>query len=301
MKKLFNEKSLIIIFLLLNLCAISVAIILTSRIILLEPANIAESRSRISVSTLPEFAKLVNVNSRAFIIYDSVSRSVVTGKNEHLRFAPASTAKIVSAVVALEYYGLDHVLTASGVDAFEGSKMKLAEGEQITVRNLLYGMMLPSGNDAARVLANNYPGGFKEFVNAMNEKARQLQMINTKFVDPDGYDDANFTTAYDLARVGSYAMNNPTFRKIVGTKQITVADISGKYVHELYNLNELLGVDNITGIKTGFTDEAGGVLVTSVEQGNRRYIVVVLNSVDRFADTVSVVEGALQKIKLFSY
>ncbi len=302
MKNLFNEKSLIMVFLLLNICAISIILILNTRTVKLNSFTFDSDKKQYAFSALPnEVTRTISVGSRAYIIYDSVTRSVVFGKNEKLRFAPASSAKIMSALVALEYYDLDQVLIAQNVDSIEGSKMKLIEGEQIIVRNLLYGMMLPSGNDAAMVLAQRYPGGVEGFVEAMNRKARGLQMTNTKFVDPDGFDDANYTTAFDLARLGAYAMNNSAFKTIVGTKQITVYDITGNVSHDLRNLNELLGIDNINGIKTGFTNEAGGVLVTSIEKNSRRYIIVVLNSADRFADTKNVVESLLEKIQLFFY
>lgn len=303
MKNLFNEKSLIIVFLLLNVCVLSVSLILNTKTSNLNSFNLGNvSERKYAFSSLPdEVSRAISVESRASIIYDSVSRSVVYGRNEKLRFAPASTVKIMSALIALEYYDLDQVLIVQNVDSVEGSKMKLVEGEQITVRNLLYGMMLPSGNDAAMVLAQRYPGGIAGFVTAMNRKARDLQMTNTKFVDPDGYDDANHTTAFDLARLGSYAMDNSTFKTIVGTKQITVFDITGNIAHDLNNLNELLGIDNINGIKTGFTNEAGGVLVSSIEKDSRRYIIVVLNSSDRFADTKNVAESLLREVRLFLY
>lgn len=309
MKNLPNVKFLIFLFLLLNICVFSVIFLLYSLTSELKIAQISEINQSYSFPSLAkEISEKINVGSKAFIIYDPATRAVLLGKNEKLRFTPASTVKIMTATIVLEHYDLNRILTAKNIDLFEGSTMKLVEGEQITVRSLLYGMMLPSGNDAARVLAQNFlpegrqgPGGEAAFVAAMNKKTQDLQMVNTRFVDPDGYDDANYTTAYDLARLAAYAMENSTFSKIVATEEIIVTDISGEIIHDLKNLNELLGSNNITGIKTGFTDEAGGVLVTSIEKDNRRYIVVVLNSQNRFSDTKSVVEETLQKIRLLFY
>jgi D-alanyl-D-alanine carboxypeptidase (penicillin-binding protein 5/6) len=254
------------------------------------------------LNILPILSKAnVNVNSKAFIIYDKDARVVLAGKNENLRFSPASAAKIMTAIIALESYPLDEVLTVSGIGVVEGSKMNLIEGEKISILNLLYGLMLPSGNDAAFVLGQNFKGGVENFVRRMNEKTKDLKMRNTRFYDPAGYDDRNYTTALDLARLASFAVQNPNFRKVVGTKNIDVTDETGEVVHPLSNLNEMLGQNGVTGIKTGYTDEAGGVLVTSVNHNDRVYIIVVLNSPDRFADTKNVIDSAISKIKLLFY
>ena len=254
-----------------------------------------------SVVSNAESIKSLNVAAKAYIIYDTASRSVIAGKNEYLRFAPASSAKIMAAIIVLDKYNLDDILVANNVDSVVGSRMYLREGEMISVRNLLYGMMLPSGNDAAFLLAQNYPGGVSFFVDAMNQKAKTLSMNNTKFFDPDGYDDQNFTTAFDLSRLAAYAMQNPTFAKIVGTKETTVTDSSGRIIHQLANLNELLGANGVTGVKTGFTDEAGGVLVTSIKNGKKTYVVVVLGSQDRFGDTQNIIKNAINNLHLILY
>jgi len=192
-------------------------------------------------------------------------------------------------------------LTVANIETVEGSKMNLVNGEKITVLNLLYGMMLPSGNDAAYTIAKNYPGGVEGFVGAMNKQAHDLQLSNTKYFDPDGYDDQNYTTAFDMARLGAFAMKNSLFSKIVGTKHLVVADTSGKIVHNLNNLNELLGLPGVTGIKTGFTNEAGGVLVTSLNLNNKSYIIVVLDTPDRFGDTATLMKKVLSGVKSVEY
>lgn len=290
---------------LLNISIISVGFILYTNIRQYQLASSANSQS----SPYPfaflskDVQQKIDVSSKAFIIYDERARAIIASKNAKLRFSPASSAKIMAATIVLENYPLNQVLTATNMESLgpNNSKMGLVDGEQMTVRNLLYGMMLPSGNDAAYTLAQNFPGGTDAFVSAMNKKANQLNATNTHFVDPDGYDDNNYTTAFDLARIAQYAMKNPEFAKIVGTKQTFVTDTTGKFVHDLKNLNELLGIDGVTGVKTGFTDEAGGVLVTSVKASDRDYIIVVMNSLDRFADTKNVIEEALQKVKPVNY
>lgn len=298
----FHRSSWIMVLLLANVCIaafIIFVLIKTSQTQVLKTTD-----TSYSFSFLPDsISKQINLGSRAFIIYDTGARSIVAGKNDKFRFAPASSAKIMAATIVIQNFPLDKIITATNLNQLgsDNSKMGLFEGEQMTVENLLYGMMLPSGNDAAFVLAQNFPGGVDGFVGKMNEKAAELGLSNTHFYDPDGYDDRNYTTAYDLARLGAYAMKNPVFAKIVGTRYRTEYDITGKIPHHLSNLNVLLGKNGVNGIKTGFTDEAGGVLVTSINSGSKNYVVVVLGSSDRFLDTQNVLENGVSKIHNYSY
>lgn len=304
MKFNISSKILIGVFLVLNLIVIGFIIFL---FIKAQSYKISDVTVQYKSYLLPFLDKKNNLNiySKAFVIYDPETRTTIFGKNENLRFAPASTAKIMSAIVSLESFPLDESLTATNINVVEGSKMNLEEGEQIDVESLLYGMMLPSGNDAAYVLSQSYKGsdgfGRDAFINAMNTKAKELKLKNTKFFDPAGFEDDNFTTANDLARLGAYAMKNEKFKEIVGTKQKIVTSTDGKIVHNLKNLNELLGIDGVNGIKTGFTNEAGGVLVSSVDVEGKNYIVVVLNTPDRFQDTKTIIEEAVKNIKLIAY
>lgn len=256
---------------------------------------------KIRENVYPYFDGDLNPNGKAIIVYEILSRVVVFGKNENLRFAPASTAKIMTAIIVLENYPLGSVLKAENVGRFEGSKMNLVESEEITVQNLLYGLLLPSGNDAAHVLAENFPGGETAFIKEMNNKAKELNLENTKFFDPAGFSDDNYTTAFDLARLAAFAMAKEEFKKVVATKQITVTDISGEITHELENLNELLALPGVNGIKTGFTNEAGGVLITSFVSGGENFITVVLKSNDRFFDTKEIISEIIKRVKLIFY
>lgn len=241
------------------------------------------------------------ISARSYVIYDKNARVIVDGKNEHLRFAPASTVKIMTAVVSLEHYKLSDVLEAKELFRTEGSSMGLFEGERMTVENLLYGLMLPSGNDAAFTLSYHYPGGIVGFVQRMNEKAKELRAENTYFYDASGYDDRNYTTAYDLARLGANALDNPVFAEIVKTRTKLVYDETRRISHPLSNLNKMLEHSDVLGIKTGFTDEAGGVLVTSVRYKNSTYIVAVLKSEERFLDTEEVVDKIVKRIERLRY
>ncbi|MFI5265435.1 MAG: D-alanyl-D-alanine carboxypeptidase family protein [Candidatus Levyibacteriota bacterium] len=247
------------------------------------------------------FAKTPDIQafSKALAVYDVQGKVLLLSKNQNLRFSPASTAKIMTALVVLDHYSLNTILTVDSLpENPDSSKMGLFLGEKMTVLNLLYGMLLPSGSDAADVLALHYPGGEEAFISQMNEKAKFLGLLNTHFVDPSGYSDDNYTTAYDLSRLGAYAIADPTFADIVKTKEITVYNADNTVPYDLKNLNELLAIPGVTGIKTGFTNEAQGVLVTTFLHNKKSYVLVVLGSKDRFQDTRTLIEGIINDLRL---
>ena len=169
--------------------------------------------------------------------------------------------------------------------------MGLVWNENITVRDLLYGLLVYSGNDAAEVLANNFPGGRGKFVEKMNEKAKELHAENTYFENPSGLDaTGQETTAKDLARIASQGMLNPTFAKIVKTKEYIAHNVSGTIVHKLKNRNELLGkVEGVLGVKTGWTESARENLVTYVNRDDRKIMIALLGSQDRFGESEQLV------------
>jgi D-alanyl-D-alanine carboxypeptidase len=212
-------------------------------------------------------------------------------KNPDAKLLPASTTKIITALVALNTYSLDQVVTVGRINVV-GQKMGLYQGEQITVENLFYGLLVYSANDAAEVLAQNFPGGYSAFVAAMNQKAIDLSMTNSHFDNPVGLDtDDQHSTARDLIRASEVAMRNPTFSKIVGTKQVTVTDVTGKSVYNLKNINELLGeIPGVLGIKTGWTENARENLVTYIEHDGHKVIIAVLGSQDRFGETRELID-----------
>jgi D-alanyl-D-alanine carboxypeptidase len=225
------------------------------------------------------------------VIKDTDSGVVLYRKNEKMKFPPASTTKIVTAMVALDKYKLDDVLTVKTVVG-ESRTMGLISGEKITAESLLYGTLVHSANDAAYVLAENYPGGVDSFVGKMNEKVKSLHLLDTHFVNPVGFDDPKqYTTAADLVKLAEVALANKTFAKIVSTKSITVSDVSFTYFHDLRNVNQLLGkVAGVAGVKTGFTQNAGEVLISEVKRNDRNLIIVVLKSNDRFDETTSLMD-----------
>lgn len=213
-------------------------------------------------------------------------------KNPDQALLPASTTKIITALVSLDYYNLDQILTVGPKIKVDGQKMGLYPGEQLRVEDLLYGLLVYSANDAAMVLAQNYNGGYVAFIDAMNAKAVELSMENTRFDNPVGLDGAHQrSTAKDLVRASEVAVRNPEFAKIVGTKQITVKDATGKTTYNLRNINELLGsVPGVLGVKTGWTENARENLVTFVERDGHKVMIAVLGSQDRFGETKELID-----------
>ncbi len=261
--------------------------------------KIKEFPLNVSQAEYPVFKFPINpgISAKAVIIMDNESKIVLFSKNPNLLFSMASTTKIMTALVALDYYKIDDVLVVK-TEKVEGVNVGFKIGEKLLFKDILYAMLLPSGNDAALALAENYlpagkagPGGEVEFVKKMNEKAKFLHLNNTNFADPIGLEDSrDYTTPLDLARLASFAMKNETFAKIVATPTMEISDITGENKYLLNNLNKLLGIQGINGIKTGYTTEAGQVLVTSkveIDSRNKKHnlIILVMGSQDRFWDT----------------
>lgn len=239
--------------------------------------------------------KVLETNSRACVVIDRNSNIVLYGKNENTKRKMASTTKIMTATIIIENCNLDETIEVSKKAAGTGgSRLGLKTGDKITVRDLLYGLMLCSGNDAAVALAEHAGKDVQGFAKLMNEKAYNLGLLNTHFETPHGLDaDEHYTTAYELALLSNYALKNKTFSQIVGTKNYTVTINSTPKA--LSNTNELLGnFDGIYGIKTGFTNGANRCLVTSCKRNNMDIICVVLG-----ADTKNF--RTQDSIKLINY
>src|SRR5258708_7619318 len=181
------------------------------------------------------------ISAEALVIMDDTSKVLLYQRNAHLRFSLASTTKIMTAIVGLEHYKLDDILYIAN-DTVEGSVIGLKKGEQITFKNVLYGMLLPSGNDAALAIAQNYPGGENAFVSEMNRKAQEYHLTNTHFSDSIGLaDEGDYSTPSHLALLCSLSMQNDLFPQLVRTKQIIISDVTGTQTYNIANLNKLLG------------------------------------------------------------
>ncbi len=252
----------------------------------------------ISVETIAEEQKEPVLNARAAVIYDRKTKEIIWGKNENEKKAMASTTKIMTAIVVLEKGNLSDVVTISKKAANTGgSRLKINTNDKISVLDLLYGLMLRSGNDAAVALAEYVGGSIEGFAKLMNKKAIEIGLKNTHFVTPHGLDNIeHYTTAYELAVLTDYAMQNEKFSKIVNTKNTTIS-ING-VARNIYNTNELLGTLNgVNGVKTGFTNNAGRCLVTSCTRNGNQIITVVLGcdaKKYRTSDSIKLIEYAFK-------
>ena len=242
------------------------------------------------------------INSRSCIIYDRNSHMVLYSKNENKTVKMASTTKIMTSLIIIENCDLSETVEVSKKSASTGgSRLGLKTGDKITIKDLLYGLMLCSGNDAAIALAEYAGEDVTGFVRLMNDKANQLGLKNTHYESPHGLDsDNHYTTAYELAVLTDYALKNKTFLQIVGTKNYTIT-ING-YSKNISNTNELLGnLSGVYGVKTGFTNGANRCLVTACKRNNMDIICVVLGAdTKRFRtqDSIKLIEYAF---KNFTY
>ncbi len=241
--------------------------------------------------------------AKSVVAQDVNSKSMLFLKNPNLRLYPASTTKIMTALVSLDIYpNLDKVISITDEPKAVGHKMGLVSGEKITVRALLQGLLIFSGNDAALALAKNSPQGYAGFVLAMNQKAQQLGLSHTHFTNPSGVEEKDhYTSARDLAMLASSAISNSFIRQTVQTKVLTVTDVTGKIKHHLHNTNLLLGdVPGVKGFKTGWTPHAGECLVTYLERDQHPIIIVLLDSQDRFGETKRLIDWLYQNYSWYN-
>ncbi|MFZ6035144.1 MAG: D-alanyl-D-alanine carboxypeptidase family protein [Patescibacteria group bacterium] len=248
-------------------------------------------RNQIKISPIPYLKNptyFPETSAAGVYVVDLPSFTPILQRNQDQRFFPASTTKMITALVAYDVYKPDTEITTKNV-LNEGQTMGLVEGETITVENLFYGMLVHSGNDAAYALADNY--GFDEFIKLMNKKAENLHMKNSRFENPAGLDNGNqYSSPFDLALAAREILKNHYLAKISSTKEITISDTDFKNFHRLSNVNQLLGeIQGIGGLKTGYTEEAGENLVSFYKKNGHQFIIVILKSLDRFQDTRNIV------------
>ena len=239
-----------------------------------------------------------NTDAMGACVLDIATNRVLYSKDADKKLPMASTTKIMTAILAIELGNMDDVVTVSpNASGVEGSSIYLEVGEQLKLRDLLYGLMLSSGNDAAVAIAEHIGGSVENFVGLMNAKAKELGANNTHFVTPNGLHDENhYTTAYDLALIASYAMKNAEFAKIVSTQYYSIPWPNHKWDRVFKNKNKILWqYEGGIGIKTGFTKKAGRCLVSAAEQNGMKIVCVVLNCSDFFKDSMSLMDEAYDK------
>lgn len=241
------------------------------------------------IALLPVFAAasaneaLTDITAEAAVLIDSETGDVLFEKNASEKLGMASTTKIMTGILAIENCDPDDIVTISRNASYtEGSSIYTKENEKITVETLIYGLLLKSGNDAAVALAEHIAGSEEKFADMMNDKAKELGLKNTHFVNPHGlYDPDHYTTAYELAMLARYAMRNKTFAKIVNTVKFVEETDEDRDNHIINNANKLIKMyDEADGIKPGYTPETGRTLVGSASKDGWRVITVTLNCAD---------------------
>ena len=249
------------------------------------------------VLMFPHLVFAYSSNATSTIVMDTDNNKIVYASNIHKVRSVASISKIMTAILAIESGKLDdEVIVGSEIKSTYGSAIYISEGEELTLKDLVYGLMLRSGNDASYVIAKYVGGTIDNFIKLMNNKAIEIGMKNTVFNNPNGLDDngGNLSTAYDMALLSSYAIKNDTYKKIVGTKKYNLK--TNKNVYSWTNKNKLLKMyEYAVGGKTGYTDIAKRTLVTNASKGNVNLTIVTLNDGDDFNDHIKLYEEAFKE------
>lgn len=242
----------------------------------------------------------VSASAQSCILMEAVTGEILYEKQAYEQRPMASTTKIMSTLLCIESGDLDtEFVVDSDAIHVEGSSMGLVEGDTVTKRALCYGMLLPSGNDAAGAAAVKIAGSYEAFADLMNAKAQELGMTQTHFVTPSGlHDDDHYSTAYDMAILTAAALQNEIFREICGQSQAQVCFGNPPYERWLTNSNKLLTMDEtVIGVKTGFTDEAGRCLVSACERNGITLICVTLNDKNDWDDHLSLYDYGFSQLQ----
>lgn len=245
-------------------------------------------------------------SARGAVLMEVETGRVLYEKNPHEKMPMASTTKIMTAILAIENSHLSDMVTVSpSASGIEGSSLYLTTGEKLTMEQLLYGLMLRSGNDAATAIAEHLGESVEGFAKMMNEKARSLGAMNTHFMNPHGlHHGEHYTTAYDLALISAYAMKNSTFREIASTKYYKIPWEGQPWDRVLMNKNALLwDYEGANGIKTGYTMAARRCLASAALRNDMQLVTVVLNCQPWFEDSAALLDYGFTNYemkKLFS-
>ncbi len=242
------------------------------------------------------------ISAVSAIVIEAQTGTVLYEKNADERRAMASTTKIMTALLTIEAGDPDREFTVDPLAIrVEGTSMGLREGDRVSRRDLLYGILLPSGNDAANAAAVSVAGSIPAFVERMNERAQQLGLSDTHFVTPSGLDaDGHYTTARDLAKLAAFAMRDELFREIVSCTSADVEFGNPPYKRTLYNSNKMLRrYSGATGVKTGFTDNARRCLVSAAERDGVTLVAVTLNAPDDWNDHTKMLDYGFTQVRAY--
>lgn len=244
----------------------------------------------------------IEISAKAAVVICADTCEVVYSKNMNECLSMASTTKIMTSIIALEYGAVDELQTVTDdMIAVEGSSIGLLDGDSISLKTLVKGMLLESGNDAANAVAHIIGGDIPTFVEMMNKKAKEIGMYSTSFETPSGLDGENhYSTAFDMAVLGAYAIKNPEFRSICEDESDVVYYGNPPYRRVFTNHNKLLDLyEGAFGIKTGYTKKSGRCLVSAVEKDGKTLVAVTLNAPDDWNDHIKMYDYAFEKVNLF--
>ena len=244
----------------------------------------------------------LSLSAKSAILINALTNEVVYEKNAYEKRGMASTTKIMTALLTIERGNLHKTYVAKDEDVrIEGTSIGLKEGDRITLETLVQGMLLESGNDAANVSARVIGKSREKFVSLMNQKAKEIGMEDTKFKNPSGLtEEGHFSTAYDMALLGSFAIKNKQFRDICSQSSIRVSYGNPEYQRTFKNHNKLLNsVEGAFGIKTGFTKASGRCLVSAAERDGVTLIAVTLSAPDDWNDHKKLFEYGFEKVKIY--
>lgn len=250
----------------------------------------------------PSAAAMAVQQSRSGVVIEQSSRRVLLDEGMNVRCYPASTTKVLTALAVLNNVPLDKVVTVpKKAEGVEGSSIYLRAGQKITVEDLLFGLMLRSGNDAATALAIETSGSVEKFAELMNRTAKELGANDSNFVNPHGlHDDEHYTTAYDLALITAAAYENPDFVRIASAKKAKIT-IDGE-AHYIGNKNKMLTLyEGANGVKTGYTKRSGRCLVSGAYRNNMQLVTVVLNYNDMWNDSIRMLNYGFDTYEMTTY
>ena len=237
---------------------------------------------------IKESASSLDLTATGIFVLDLKSGVILYDKNPHKRLKPASLTKIMTSLVALDYYKDDSVLKVINAQRSLGNTIDLIKGDQLLADDVIQGLLISSGNDAAVTLAENYPGGYKSFVEKMNGKVLEMGLENTRFSNVSGVEGQDhYTTAYDIAMIARSALDRPIFENIVSKKKATLKSLNG-HTYNISTTNTLLGKPGFYGVKTGWTPEAGECLVVLAEKDAHPILISILHSSDRFGEAQKI-------------
>lgn len=244
---------------------------------------------------------IAKADSATFVVMEKISGRILYESNSTKKAYMASTTKILTAITVIDNFDIStEIRVPEKCVGIEGSSVYLVDGDVFTVEDLLYGLMLRSGNDCAETLAVTLTGSIENFAKLMNQTAIKCGAIQSNFTNPHGLHDENhYTTAKDLALITRYALNNDTFTKIVSSKNYVATEKNSNVSRYWVNKNKMLySYDGATGVKTGYTKKAGRCLVSSAIKNDMELICVVLNEPNHYARTKSLLNEAFDKFKM---